>query len=109
MNAKVLLLLFFLLLFITPQYVYGQVCDPARPHDPTSPGKGLVPGKCGKIGALDTCRSTMFALVKQNRSSRPSIMFPVTGSNRSVTPQEVKGIVLKYFGHTSFTIKEEVS
>jgi hypothetical protein len=64
--------------------------------------EGLVPGKCGKIGALDTCRSTMFALVKQNRSSRPSIMFPVT-------PQEVKGIVLKYFGHTSFTIKEEVS
>jgi hypothetical protein len=46
----------------------------------------------------------MFALVKQNRSSRPSIMFPVTGSNRSVTPQEVKGIVLKHFCHTNLII-----
>jgi hypothetical protein len=33
MNAKVLLLLFFLLLFIAPQYINGQACDPARPQD----------------------------------------------------------------------------
>jgi hypothetical protein len=38
MNSKVLLLLFFLLLFITPQYMHGQVCDPQMPNDPTSPG-----------------------------------------------------------------------
>jgi ligand-binding sensor domain-containing protein len=38
MNAKILFLLFFLLLFITPQYMHGQACDPPRPPDPRSPG-----------------------------------------------------------------------
>ena len=38
MNAKVLLLLFFLLLFIAPPYMHGQACDPPRPPDPGSPG-----------------------------------------------------------------------
>ena len=66
--------------------------------------EGLVPGKCGKSRAIDTCRLTMFTLVKQNRRFKSSTMFPVTGSNRSVTPQEVKGIVLKHFGHTNLTI-----
>jgi hypothetical protein len=33
MNSKVLLLLFFLLLSITPQYMNGQVCDPPMPND----------------------------------------------------------------------------
>ena len=38
MSTKVLLLLFFLLLFIAPQYIYGQACDPLMPQDPVSPG-----------------------------------------------------------------------
>jgi hypothetical protein len=38
MNAKVLWLYFFLLIFTVPQYMHGQVCDPARPPDPGSPG-----------------------------------------------------------------------
>jgi hypothetical protein len=38
MSTKVLLLLFFLLLFIAPQYMYGQACDPPMPQDTASPG-----------------------------------------------------------------------
>ena len=69
--------------------------------------EGLVPGKCGKSRAIDTCRSTMFALVKQNHRSRSSMMFLVTGSDGTVTPQKVKRIVLKHFGHQSLTLPGE--
>jgi hypothetical protein len=33
MSTKVLLLLFFLLIFIAPQNMRGQVCDPPMPQD----------------------------------------------------------------------------
>jgi len=70
--------------------------------------EGLAPGKCGKSGTFDTCLPSRFNLLKQNAGLRTSIMFPVTGSDSTATPQKVKGIVLKLFGYTSLTLQGEI-
>jgi hypothetical protein len=70
--------------------------------------EGLAPGKCRKSRTFDTCLSPLFTLLKQNAGLRTSIMFPVTGGDRTVTLKKVKGIVLKHFGHTSFTLQRQI-
>jgi hypothetical protein len=70
--------------------------------------EGLAPGKCGKSRIFDTCLPSRFNFLKQNCRLRTSTMLPVTGSDRTVTPQKVKGIVLKHFGYTSLTLQGEI-
>ena len=45
---------------------------------------GLDSGKCGKCGTFETCRSPLLTLVKKNCRPRASIMFPVTGSDKTI-------------------------
>jgi hypothetical protein len=60
--------------------------------------EGLAPGKCGKIGTFDTCRSTMFSFVNQNTGLRTVRMLPLTGGRAGqLLPKKVKRIVLKHF------------
>jgi len=69
--------------------------------------EGLEPGKGGKIRTFDTCRSTLFILVKQNCGSPSSSMFPVSGRDMTETPKKRDRDCFKAFCHTGLTIPKK--
>jgi hypothetical protein len=70
--------------------------------------EGLEPGYCRKSKAFDTYHQSLFILVKQNTGKRKARISPVTREvDKNSGPKKVKGIFLKNFGHTSFTISNK--
>lgn len=69
---------------------------------------GLAPGKCGKSRTSDTCLPNRFNLLKQNAGLRMAIMFPVTGSDGTVTLKKMKENVLTHFGYANLTLQGEI-
>jgi hypothetical protein len=65
--------------------------------------EGLAPGKCGKIGTFDTCRSTMFSFVKAKyRANNSKNVTRDRGEIRTMTPKKSQKDCFKAFSHKRF-------